>query len=282
MSKSLSPRKLNSCIVINSLVYFLIAYYFVIFSFNLFSMILAKSIGFEVELFYYGFTHAGQEWTRVDTILVFFLGNAFTLVLAMIFERLYRKQRRYAKGIKMLFLWIYLIAIIWFLGNIIVGAFFNFGIGAAIRAYRIPFFLRLLFAMASVFALFYLGRNAQKHVTVSANLYFPKLLGRDTGSYFIHIIALPILLGLLVIVLLKLPNIARYQYMDLYILFTVVFFLAGLFFRYQSYGSLTFKTHGPDKYKIKKSNCNISYIPLVILILILAAVRIGLMNGVPI
>jgi len=282
MSKSLSPAKLNSCIVINSTVYFLIAYYFVIFSFNLFSMMLTKSLGFDVELFYYGFTHSGKEWTRVDIILVFFLGNAFTLVLAMLFERLYRKQRRYARGIKILFLWIYLIAIIWFLGNIIVGAFFNFGIGSAIRAYRIPFFLRLIFALASAVSLFYLGRNAQKHVTVSANLYFPKLLGRDTGMYFLHIIGLPVVFGLLVIILLKLPNLARYLYMDLYVLFTVVFFLAGLFFRYQSYGSVTFKTHGPDKYKIKKSNCNIAYVPLVVLIFVLAAVRIGLMNGVSI
>ena len=72
MSKSLSPRKLNICIVINSLIYFLIAYYFVVFSFNLFSMILTKSLGFDVELFYYGFTHSGKEWTRVDIILVFY------------------------------------------------------------------------------------------------------------------------------------------------------------------------------------------------------------------
>ncbi len=282
MSKSLSPRKLNICIVINSLIYFLIAYYFVVFSFNLFSMILTKSLGFDVELFYYGFTHSGKEWTRVDIILVFFLGNAYTLVLAMLFERLYRKQRRYTKGIKILFLWIYLIAIIWFLGNIIAGAFFNFGIGAAIRAYRIPFFLRLVLAIIATYTLFYLGRNAQKHVTVSANLYYPKLLGRDTGNYFLYVTGLPIVFGLLVIILLKLPYLARYQYVDLYVLFTVVFFLAGLFFRYKSYGSVTFKTHGPDKYKIRRSNCNIAFIPMFFLFLVLAAVRIGLMNGVSI
>ena len=280
MTESLSAKNFNTCIVINSLVYFLIAYYLVVFSFNIFSMILARSLGFDVELFYYGFTHSGKDWSRNETIMVFFVGNAFTLVVAMIFERLYRKQRKYSKGIKILFLWIYLIAIIWFLGNIIIGSFFNFGIGAAIRAYQIPFFLRLIFAMSAVTFLIVLGIRAQKHVRVSANLYFPKLLSSDTGSFFLHQIVLPVIFGLLIIVLMKLPYVDRYRYMDLFVLFTVVFFLAGLFFRFGSHESITFKSHDSKKYQLRVRNCKISYFPILIMILVLIAIRVGLMNGV--
>ncbi|MCF6170699.1 MAG: hypothetical protein L3J66_06980 [Bacteroidales bacterium] len=279
MADSLNTKNFNTCIVVNSVAYLLIAYYLVVFSFNIFSMILAKSLGFDVELFYYGFTHTGKEWTRNETIMVFFVGNAFTLVVAMIFERLYSKQRKYSKGIKILYLWVYLIAIIWFLGNIIIGSFFNFGIGAAIRAYRIPFFLRLIFAMSSVAFLVVLGIKAQKHVRVSANLYFPKLLSSDTGSFFLHQILFPLIIGLLVIILLKLPELARYNFMDLYVLFTVVFFLAGLFFRFGSHESITFKSHDSTKDQVRVRNCRISYFPILIAVLVLALIRIGLMDG---
>ena len=281
MSSHSSPKNFKNCIVVNSLVYFLIAYYFVVFSYNLFSMVLAKALGFDVELFYYGFTHSGKAWTTSDTILVFFVGNALTLIGAILFERLYKKQRKYARGIKMLFLWIYLISIIWFLGNIIVGAFFNFGIGAAVRAYRIPFFLRLLFAMISIYLLLFLGRKAQKHVRVSANLYYARLLRDDTGGFFLYQIAVPSLLGIVVIMLLKIPHLAMYHFVDIYLLLTILFFLGGMFYKYKSHGSMVFKAHDSDKLRLKRRKCKIAILPLIIAIIVLAAVRVGLMDGIP-
>ena len=280
MSTFLKPSKFNICVVINSLVYFLIAYYLVVFSFNLFSMSIAKLLGFDVELFYYGFTWSGQEWTTDYTILVFFIGNLLTLVIAVLFERLYRKQRKYAKGIKILYLWIYLIAVIWFLGNIIVGAFFNFGIGAAIRAYRIPFFLRLILAMIAIYSMLFLGKKAQKHVRISANLYFPKLSGRNFGGYLLQQIVLPAIFGILIIILLKIPYLGLYNYVDVYLLLTVVFFIAGLFYKFDSHGSITFKTRGKDGVVLDRKRCNLYFFPMFIMFLILALVRLGLMNGI--
>ncbi len=280
MASNSKSKDFKLCITINSLAYFIISYYLVVFSYNLFSMVLTKALGFDVELFYYGFTHSGKVWTTSDTILVFFIGNALTLVVAILFERLYKKQRRYANGINMLFLWIYLISIIWFLGNIIVGAFFNFGIGAAVRAYRIPFFMRLIFAMISIYFLLFLGWKAQKHVRVSANLYFPRLLRKETKLFFVYQIIAPTLLGIIIIVLLKIPHLAMYHFVDIYLLLTIVFFLMGMFYKHKSHGSIAFKAHDSEKLRLKRKKCNISYLPLIIAILVLAAIRIGLMNGV--
>ena len=280
MINSLKSNKFNICIVINSLVYFLIAYYVVVFSFNIFSMILARILGFDVELFYYGYTWSGKEWTTDYMILVFFVGNLLTLVVAVFFERLYRKQRKYVKKIKIFYLWVYLIAIIWFLGNIIVGAFFNFGIGTAIRAYRIPFFLRLILAMAAMYSLLYLGKKAQKHVRVSANLYFPKLTGKNFRSFLIQQIVLPVIIGVLIIILLKIPYLGLYNYVDVYLLLTVVFFIAGLFYKHKYHGSITFKTRSKDGDRLERKSCSLSYFPMFVMFLVLALVRIGLMNGI--
>ena len=280
MINSLKPNKFNICIVINSLVYFLIAYYVVVFSFNIFSMILAKFLGFDVELFYYGFTWSGKEWTTDYIILVFFVGNLLTLVVAVLFERLYRKQRKYAKGIKIFYLWVYLIAIIWFLGNIIIGAFFNFGIGTAIRAYRIPFFLRLILAMAAMYSMLYLGKKAQKHVRISANLYFPKLTVKSFRSYLIQQIVLPVIIGVLIIILLKIPYLGYYNYVDVYLLLTIVFFIAGLFYKHKHHGSITFKNRSKDGDRLERKSCSLSYFPMFVMFLVLALVRLGLMNGI--
>ncbi len=279
MLKSFKFDKFQVCVTINSLVYFLIAYYFVVFSFNAFSMVIASWLGFDVELFYYGYVWSGREWTSDYAILVFFVGNSITLVFAVLFERLYRKQRKYARGIKMLYLWIYLIAIMWFLGNIIVGSIFNFGIGTALRAYRVPFFLRAILAMVSIFALLYLGYKAQKHVRVSANLYFPKLKQTAFRGFLVQQVVLPTLIGVLVIILLKIPYVAMYNYADILILLTMIFFIGGLFYKQNQQGSIIFKAHGVGDTSQNRKFCKISYFPMIIMFIVLVLVRIGLMDG---
>jgi len=279
MEKRSGDGGLHRCIVVNSTIYFVIAYYFVVFSYNLFSILLAKALGFEGELFYYGFVNTGKAWTRSDIILVFFVGNALTLLMAFLFERFYKKQRKYYRGIKMLFLWIYLVSIIWFLGNIIVGAFFNFGIGAAVRAFKVPFFLRLLLAIVAIYFLIFLGLKAQKHVRVSANLYYPRLLRRQTRKFFVYQIILPVFFGLIIIVLLKIPHVPMYHYVDIYLLLTIVFFIGGLFYKARSHGSMAFKTHNTEKKQLRRKGCNVAVIPLLAMFAVLALIRIGLNSG---
>lgn len=279
MTKKINLSKFNVCIAVNSLVYFLIAYYIVVFSFNLFSMVLANWLGFDVELFYYGYVWSGKEWTTDYTIIVFFVGNSLTLLFAVIFERLYRNQRKYAKGIKLLYLWIYLIGIMWFLGNVIVGSIFNFGIGAALRAYRIPFFLRAILAAISVGVLLYLGFKAQKHVRVSANLYYQKLAKRAHRNFLLQQIVIPTIIGIIIIILLKIPYLGMYNYADVAVLLTMAFFVAGLFYKQNKWVSITFKNHGVKDTTHKSKNCNFSYFPMVIMFIVLAIVRIGLMDG---
>lgn len=280
MSTSTKFRNFNACIVINSAVNFVIAYYFVVFSVNLFSILLAKSIGFDARLFFYGFLLSGQKWTSDNIIVVFMFGNGFSLLLAIIFERLYKYQRRYLKKRKLFFLWVYIISLIWFLGNVIVGAIFNFGIGSAFRAMEIPFVLRVLLAVAAILILLLLGRRAQKHVMVSANLYYPILAFENIGEYFKLQILLPTLFGILFIALFKIPYLDHFQYMDFYVLLPIGFFIGGLYFSRTNLGSLIFKSHKSTGVSLKSNSCELNYIPFAVLFLILIIVRIGLRNGI--
>ena len=280
MSDNSKISNFSACVVLNSTVYFLIAYYFVVFALNLFSMAIASILGFDVELFYYGFTLAGKQWTTGDMILVFFVGNALTLLTAVLFELLYRKRREFVQTIKIFYLWVYLISIMWFFGNIIVGAFFNFGIGAALRALHVSFSLRLILAMIAVFAMMFLGYRSQKHIRLSSNLYYQSLSKRFVKSYFLQQIVIPIAIGIIIIILLKIPHINEYNYVDIYLLFTFAFFLVGLFFQTERIESITFKNHNITSDNLKRKSCSINYLPLVIMIIFLAIIRFGLINGV--
>lgn len=272
-------KSINVSITINSLVYFLIAYFIVILTVNLFSILLAKSLGFDAELFYHGFALSGKNWSNDGIILVFFFGNAISAVLAVIFERLYKKNRKYLVGRKIFYLWGYIISITWFLGNIIVGAFFNFGIGTALRALQVPIFLRLLLALGAVFLLLYLGNKAQKHVRISANLYYQELSDQNIGTYYINQIFLPALIGIATIILFKVPFLGYYLYLDLYVLLAISLFIAGLFYRYALSGTIIFKTRNPVRVNLPGSKEKLYVVPIIILILVLMTLRIGLMRG---
>ncbi len=275
-------KKIDINIAINSLIYFLLAYYIVVFSSNMFIIMLAKLAGFNAELNYKGFTLSDQKWTSNNIIMIYFFGNLISLAMAIFFQRLYHIERKYRKKLKLLYLWLYIISLSWFLGEIIVGAIFQTGIGASLIAFRIPFLFRLLLAVIGVLILLYLGKKAQKHVQISANLYFSSLPSQKTGRFFINQILLPATLGFVIIILLKLPNLEQYNYVDLYMLLSIGLFIMGLFYRVGYLSSITFKSHGLSQNNEGTVDQKISYLPIVILILIIIGTRIGLINSVAI
>ena len=272
-------NKLTNCIVINSLTYFLLAYFVVAFSSNLFIILIAKLIGFDAVLSYNGFILTAGKWTNENIILIYFFGNLISLFLAVFFMRKYYINNRLRKKIKLLYLWIYIISLSWFFGEIIIGAIFQTGIGAALIAFEVPFFFRLLLSIICVAILVFLGIKTQHDVMYSANLYYPKLSVNKTGKYFVNQILLPALLGLLIIILLKLPNIGQYKFVDLYILLTILFFIIGVFYKYDKHKSFLFKN---TEKNISTNECSITYLPIIILLVLIILFRVGLNNGISI
>jgi len=134
--------------------------------------------------------------------------------------------------------------------------------------------------MAAIYSMLFLGKRAQKHVRVSANLYYPKLSGRNFGNFIVQQVVLPATFGILIIILLKIPYLGLYNYVDIYLLLTIIFFIAGLFYKHKSHGEITFKTRDKDGVKLERKTCGISYFPMFIMFLVLAIIRLGLMNGV--
>ncbi len=276
-------KKFHRCIIINSTAYFIIAYIFVVFTYNLFSIWMSYNFfGFDGELYFHGFTMKGAHWTRDNIVIIFFFGNMITLLFGVIFDWLYRKQRKYKRGIKVFFLWIYVIAYSWFMGNFIVGALFNFGIGTALRAFRVPFFLRVVLAGISIVLLVFIGHRAQKGIKVSANLYYKRLAKSAIPKFLLNQIVYPALLGTSLLVLYKIPNIGEYHYFDWMVLGAVLFYMLGLFIWQKNQNSITFKNRGArddsdeNDYHVKNKSCKVQVVAVVLALAILLSMRIGL------
>lgn len=274
MSSESKSRYAGFFIIINSVIYFVLAYFFVIFVNNVFSMILAKASGFQTKLFYYGYDISGAYWTNENIIVIFFFGLGISLISALLFERIYKARRKHLSNIKLLYLWTYILSLTWFFGGIIVGAFSNFGIGAAMLAINFPTYLKLILAVVSAALLVYLGYYSQKHIVISANLYFNKLQDEIVGRYFIFQILVPAILGILVIMLYRIPHLSDYSYMDTVVLCCIFLFVTGMFIQFKKIKSMIFKR--------KTDRFRIFYYPLIVLILIIIILKLTLANGLSI
>lgn len=260
-------------IVFNSFVYYMLAILTVILSSNTFALILGKYNNFSGKLFYYGFLIQPKDghWSHDDISLIFMFGTIFTLFFAIFFERLYKWRRGHRGNIKLYFLWCYILAITWFLGNIIVGAFSDFSVGAVLDVMRIPMAIRVMLAMLVIVLLFLLGRFSRRHVLISGNMYL-KHLHSDKNFYLIKAqLLFPAILGIIAYFLYRTPHQADYQFRDSLVHMTVFIFILGVLWGILQPSSIGFKK--------KRDWVDFDYWALGILLVTSVLLRILLSSG---
>ncbi len=266
-------KKAYGVIMINSLIYFLLAYFFVIIISNLSSIFFAKLSGFDATLYYYGFLldKGTENWDNSTILGVFLLGPGITLLTGIIFERLYGKTRKHTTHIKLFYLWGFIISFSYFFGNVIVGAFFNFGIGAAFRALSIPIIIKVLIAVISMSALVLIGKYSTRHILISFNSYFIRINPEQINSLLNAQLLFPFLFGNVIIFLLKIPHQDEFYYLDTFVLLWLGIFIIPIYFINKQALSI--------KFKRKNNRFELQTAPLVLLLILILVFRIGLSFG---
>ncbi|OYT17823.1 MAG: hypothetical protein B7C24_00755 [Bacteroidetes bacterium 4572_77] len=260
-------------IVFNSTVYYLLATFTVLISSNFFALLLGSYNNFGGQLFFYGFEifPIDGHWSQDDIALIFMFGTMFTLFFAIFFERLYKWRRPYKGNFKLYLLWTYIIGITWFLGNIIVGAYSNFSVGAVMDTLRFPMAVRIMISVAVIFLLFYLGRISRKHVLISGNMYF-RLLHSDKNIWLVKAqLLFPAALGIIAYFIFRSPYQAVYQFRDSLVHLTVFIFILGVFWGTLQPASIGFKK--------RKNKVDFDYIALFIMIIMAISIRLYLAEG---
>ncbi len=261
-------------VTFNSVIYFLLAYYSVILLTNIFSLILARAYGFKGVLYYFGFVLNinDDQWTDDLVFLIFFLGIAFSLLIGVISERVYRRIRKSPNHDKLFFYWAYIISFTCFFGNVIVGVIYYFGIGAVFTYYSVPLIIKIFFGAIAFFALIMLGRYSVRNTILSFNSYFHSVREPDLLKYLNIQILYPALIGNTIIFLVKIPHHAEFSFYDTYI-FLCMFIIILTIYAARNYGL-------PIKFKRTYDSFSLQRTPLILVILIIILIRIVFVFGI--
>lgn len=260
-------------IAINSLAYFMLAFFTVIILTNSFSILLANLEGVEGVLYYYGFNILtfDRSWSKELTFLVFFFGISFSLVLGIIFERAYKKARKHSKHYKMYFLWGYFLSFSYFFGNVLVGSFFYFGMGVIFDIFSIPWVFRIVTGITALAALAFLGIYATRGFIISLNSY-QTFVERPEFRWFIKAqLIYPAIIGIVITVFLKVPHHNDFFMLDNLVWFSLVVPILSLYLNLSSQPSIRFTRKLPPIHIFK--------IPILIFVTVMLIYRIGLIGG---
>lgn len=257
-------------IAVNSLAYFLLAYYVLILLTNGFNVLLLNLNGIQAWLTYFGVQLAEPKkiWPSDLKLLVFFFGTGFTFVLGILAERIYKKTRRHINHLKLFFLWFYLLAFAYFFGNVIIGAFFLYGPGVVFDQWGIPMIIRLVFALSAAAALILIGFFSTRNVLLSFNVYKHHLSSESFSALLWVQLIVPFLAGNLIIFLLKIPHQADFLYFDTLVLISLLITLVTILLKAKNYSSIRFKR--------KHDHFQFLALPIILAILLTAFCRLFL------
>jgi len=255
-------------VVINSLIYFLLAYYSVILLTNAFSLLLAKLYGFNGTLYHFGVILDIKQWQWSDNFvfLIFFFGTAFPLLLGIIAIKKYKKIRRSSCHYKMFFFWAYLISFSYFFGNLLIGVIFYFGFGAVFVSYSVPLIIKIIFGVIAFFVLIMIGKNSVRNTMVSFSSYFQEVSKPDISKYLNLQILFPALIGNVIIFLLKIPHHSEFSYHDTYVLLCMFIVIISI------YASPNDRL--PMKLRKTEDSFSLQKTPLILAIIFIVLIRV--------
>jgi len=103
-------------------------------------------------------------WTYSSVISIYIAGPILLLVIGVIFLFLHRKTKDKSSVAALLYLWIYINALILFFGNFLAGIFTDRGFGYIFGWLYIPKYIEIPFGIFSVFMIWIIGHSAGKKI----------------------------------------------------------------------------------------------------------------------
>jgi hypothetical protein len=261
-------------VLINSTAFFLIAYLVVYVLGQLIQLVSGLVFEYDLIWYYYKvqFNVNRGDWNFDSVKTIFSSHPLFLLLMGLIFAAIYNKVKTFEGILKQFFLWAYLISLSSFFIAVFIGGFFNLGFGHVLNWSFVQDTGRMLYAIIAITGLLSIGILSTRAVLISSNSYFDQMPQQFRFQFYKYQILLPYLIGMIIITLIRLPNIAYNSYYDLLTLtcmVTVVFFIR---FRLNSINDLYFEVEGKKQTYSKKL--------LIALGILLVLYRVGLAFGI--
>lgn len=222
--------KQHLTISVNSTVLFLIAYILIFGLTSLVTAISASAFGYTTEVQYNQILYfvRSYDWTSDSVKAIFSTGPIVSLIIGILLWILYSKVSEETGILKLLVVWMIIQCIIFFFGDMMMGALFSKGFGYVIMYLYFMDTGKLIITLFALATMFTLGLLMARQLLFTANTYVDMLPGDQARKFSLFQFLIPFVAGNLVIILVKLPGISMYE---IFLNGSALFFLIPVYIR---------------------------------------------------
>ncbi len=232
-------------IFLNSLFYFLCAYFILFFISRISVAVSASAFSIPVRIYYNTIDYLirSSDWTSDAVSVIFGTGPLLCLILGLVFLIVYTKVESETGILRILLVWLIIISVVTFLGEIIIGALMNQGFGYVIMYLFIMDTGRVVVTLLGGILLFFAGLAMSRVLLYTANTYLPDLKGFDKTKFIIYQYLFPYMAGILIIQLVEIPKISWFYTL---IRLCGIIFLVPVLTRSASHQDICFEEEIPE------------------------------------
>lgn len=265
-----NPFYRSLTIVVNSAVIFMLSYVLVYLFYWLTSMLVASWYGLDSVLYYYDlkFNDHSTLWNRFNILLVTGIPPFMCLFLGLFLLRFVFKQSRFTGLQKLFILWTGFHLLNHFFGAFPSGVVTDEGFGYVAAWMYMNTAFKFLFSIVSLFILGIFGYYSAEAVMETSDSV-SRIKSEHRIAFIFTQLALPWLIGTVVLLLLRLPKTFEYPYETL-MFFSMVFLVIPPFFNEKVKPKL-------NLLKIKKKrNIQLGYLILMLVAISFLRILLGI------
>ncbi|MFH1296048.1 MAG: hypothetical protein ABIJ04_02095 [Bacteroidota bacterium] len=198
---------------INSTVLFLIAYLLIFSLTSIVTAISASVFDISTEVFYGQilFLVRSYDWTSDAVKGIFSTGPILALLFGILLWILYTRVAEETGILKLLVVWMTAQCVVFFFGDMMMGALFSKGFGYVIMYLYFMDTGKMIITLFALVAMFTLGLLVARQLLFTANTYLNILPGNQARKFVLFQYLLPFVTGNIIIGLIKLPEISLYE-----------------------------------------------------------------------
>lgn len=200
-------RRQGIIITINSMASFLLAYWLIFVLVQL--TIGFTAVGFEIPVTVFhnhiAYNIKPEAWTFDSVKVLFSVADIVLFLISLTALVIYLKAMELDGYIRLVFLWMFVIAFGQLIGTFIVGAFNYEGMGIVMSYLYLNDTVKMVLLFTGIVVLLTFGFLMEKPYLFSANIYFSQLIPEMRPAFRLYQYFLPYLFSVLIIYLLRMP-----------------------------------------------------------------------------
>jgi hypothetical protein len=265
-----NPFYRNMTIIVNSTTIFIATYILTYLLYWLTCMLIASFYGLDSTLYYYDlrFNDYSPMWNRLNILIVTGLPPFICLILALFLFQYLFTRKQFVGTQKLFILWSAFHLFNHFFGAFPSGIVTDEGFGYVAAWLYLNTAFKFMFSLVSLFVLGAIGYFSAKHILETSDSYH-RIKGDHRLSFILSQMAIPWLIGTIIILLLRIPQNFNFPYETL-MFFTMAFLVIPPFFNPKVKPEL-------NLLKIKKKrNINIGYLSMALALLLFLRIMLGI------